>query len=129
MQIEGVSPNHNRYGVTAEPSRAQIEERLRSAGAEVNPARQAAAVPAAALLSVSFHVRDNSDLPYYPYYVSVKLKQKLPLPSASQSYVPQTVWLDSRNGIEEPIKLRCLNGHVLALVDGFLAELRAQNAG
>ncbi len=131
VQVDGVHADFARYGVVGERLAAQVEARLRAAGVEVVSARQAHELPHAALLEVTFRVQHHAHdyLHYYPYAVSVKLKQKLPLPSAEQAFVAETVWSDGRNGVEAPIHLSRLNGYVLALLEHFIADLEADNRG
>lgn len=130
VRVDGVDPEYRRYGVDAERLQAAIEARLRSAGVEVVPLAQARSAPDGSLLEVAFRVHHHAHdyLHYYPYAVSLKLKQKLALASSAESFVAATVWSDGRTGVEQPIHLQRLNGYVLGLLEQLIADLQAQNS-
>jgi hypothetical protein len=130
IAFDGVPAEIRRYGVDEAALRAQFEQRLRDAGVNVIAPQAVGETPAAALMEVRFRVHTHAHdyLHYTPYSVSVKLKQKIPLPNAADAFLGETVWSDGRNGLEQPINLDRLNGYVLTILDQFIADLRAQNA-
>ncbi|MCC7411235.1 MAG: hypothetical protein IT495_06350 [Gammaproteobacteria bacterium] len=129
VRVDGVHPDFARYGVVGDALRLRVEERLRAAGIVVVDAGNAETARSTPVLAIDFTVHDHTNdyFNHYPYLVSLKLKQKVPLPNAADAFIAATVWSDGRSGIEAPLRLSRLNDYVLTLVDHFIADLNAQN--
>ncbi len=129
IAVDGVHPDLARYGFSEQKIIEIVESRLAGSGIAVVTLEQARTRPEAAMLEVAVHINrhTNDFLNYFPYNVSLKLKQRLALANAEGAFTSATVWQEGRSGIEQPIYLSRLNDYVGTLVDQFLLALRSQN--
>lgn len=126
VEFTGLYPDYRRYGLEEAALRTAVERRLRTAGLQVVSRDEAVRLPGAALLRIETHA-NLVEYRYYSYAVSLKLKQKIPLPADPESFISETIWSTGATGIAEEYRLDKLNGEIDTLVEAFLKEHAAQN--
>jgi len=128
LRLTGFYGDYERYGVYENRIRMAVEQRLQNAGLTVINAEEAFRMPGAALVQIDLRANYGT-YGYYSYALGMKIKQKIPLASGAESFITETVWAEGTTGWVEDTQLDRVNNEITGLVDRFLTEHSAQNAG
>lgn len=125
VDVTGVHPDFERYGLTAAELREKAAAQLAAAGLRVvGPSDDAGEGDARVLIRLN---ANRDQYAFYFYGVSVQIHR--PLALGGGAHTAQAVWSDGRHGVINPSDWRRVYGYVETLVADFLDEHGRQNAG
>jgi hypothetical protein len=128
VTFTGLKSDYRRLGVDEGAMRERIEQRLRDAGLAVVSEDEAARTPGAALIRTDVRV-NITDYHLYSYSVSLKVRQKIPLPASAESFISETIWTEGVNRMVQESDLDRMNRDFEDLVSVLLQTHAAQNPG
>ena len=125
VEVEGVHRDFEKFGLTAQNLKSQIETELRNHGIEVTNRDALLNDPQVARLRIKINANENQ-YRFYHYGVKLELAQKIPM-NERGGYIAETTWTSGQTGVIMPMDLRRLGVYAQDLVTMFLKDYHAQN--
>lgn len=119
VEVVGIHPDFDRYGLTEDEMHAKAAAVLAANGLPVVSAAEAAADDGAARLRIKLNANEDQ-YAFYFYGVSVQVDRKVSLTGGAET--AQTVWSKGQHGVINPSDWRRVYGYVETIVGEFLAE-------
>lgn len=125
VQVDSISHNYARYGLSADKLQTSLSQRLEEAGFKVISMQALADTPGAALLKLGVRLNDSSY--YYSFGVKLSLRRKVALEGSGFTTVQ--AWSDGQVGTLTSSEFSKITRHSMELVDNFIHVHQQQNAG